>query len=108
MICFTICFHRLCSLFMVRFTSESALFSSLCACIIFFFFFVVYFKSNCPVSVSRMWVGVPVGVLGLFLLLCCGFLELIFFFFAEVPAFGSVCYYCHYYGIKQLPDGLHF
>ena len=60
MICFITCFRRLCSLFVVRFTRESVLFSSLCACMIFFFF-IVYFKGNCPVSVSRMLVGVPCG-----------------------------------------------
>ena len=60
MICFIICFHNLCSLFVVRFTRESVLFSSLCAYMIFFFF-NVYFRGNCPVSVSRMVVGVPCG-----------------------------------------------
>ena len=53
-------FHRLFLSDVMRFVSESSLFSSLWACIIFFLF-MVYFMGSWPVSASRMLVGVPWG-----------------------------------------------
>ena len=108
MICFIICFHKLFSLFVVRFTRESFLFSSVCAYMIFFFF-IVYFRGTCPVSVSRMLAGVPCGSARIvFIALLWTVWSWFSSFFAKVPAFGSVCHYWYYCGIKQLPDGLLF